>query len=63
MVIQRKGKAVKFEMIQNALATITDVREAFVVIEKFNLSNTEENNLISKWKIERQILACHGITA
>ena len=63
MVIQRKGKAVKFEMIQKALETITDVKEAFAAIERFNLSNTEENNLISKWKIERQILACHGITA
>jgi len=59
MVIQRKGKAIKFKLIQKALETITDVREAFAAIERFNLSNTEENNLISKWKIERQILACH----
>ncbi len=63
MVIQRKGKAIKFELIQKALETVTDVREAFAAIERFNLSNTEENNLISKWKMEQQILACHGITA
>ena len=63
MVIQRKGKAIKFEMIQKALETTTDIREAFAAIERFNLSNTEENQIIGKWKIQRQILACHGITA
>jgi len=63
MVIQRKGKAIKFEMIMKALETITDISEAFAAIERFNLSNTEENSIISNWKIGRQILVCHGITA
>jgi hypothetical protein len=63
MVIQRKGKAVKFEKIQKALRGITDVREAFRAIERFNLSNIEENDIIGKWKIEQQILRCHGIIA
>jgi hypothetical protein len=63
MVIQRKGKAIKFELIQKALETITDVKEVFAAIERFNLSNNEENQIIGKWKMEKQILACHGITA
>jgi hypothetical protein len=63
MVIQRKGKAIKFEMIMKALETTNDVREAFTAIERFNLSNIEENQIIGKWKMEKQILACHGITA
>ena len=62
MVIQRKGKAIKFEMIQKALETVTDTRAAFAAIERFNLSNTEENHIIGKWKMEQQILACHRIT-
>ena len=51
MVIQRKGKAIKFEMIQKAFETVTDTRVAFAAIERFNLSNTEENQIIEKWKM------------
>lgn len=63
MVVQRKGKAVKFEQIQKALEHITDAREAYLALERFNLSNAEENQIISKWKIQIQILACHGVLA
>jgi hypothetical protein len=35
MVIQRKGKAIKFEMIQKALETVIDTRAAFAAIERF----------------------------
>ena len=63
MVIQRKGKAIKFEMIQKTFETVTDTRVAFAAIERFNLSNTEENQIIEKWKMKQHILACHGITA
>lgn len=61
MVIQRKGRASKWDNIQKALKNVTDASEAFLALERFNLSNEEENKIVKSWKIERQILACHGV--
>ena len=62
-MIQRKGIPVKFLKIEAALDKVTDIREAYAAIERFNLSNVEEAALISKWKIQQSIYRCHGIEA
>ena len=42
--------------IWNALKTITDIKEAWNIIDRFNLSNTETNKILNSWKIKQQIL-------
>lgn len=42
--------------IWNALKTITDINEAWNIIDRFNLSNTETNRILNSWKMKQQIL-------
>ena len=57
MVVMRKGMRVKFVKIQKSLKGIVKVEDAFLALEKFGLSNKEENEIVNNWKIEQQIMA------
>jgi hypothetical protein len=61
MVISRKGRMSKYQKIMAALDKATNVDEAFLFIEKFNLTNEEANKLVGNWKIQQHILKVHRV--
>jgi hypothetical protein len=42
--------------IWDALKTVTDVREAFNVCDRFNLSNADTNRIVKSWQMKNQML-------
>lgn len=61
MVISRKGRMSKYQKIKAALDKATNVDEAFLFIEKFNLTNEEANKLVGDWKFKQLVLKVHGV--
>jgi hypothetical protein len=41
-----------WEMLKN----VTDIREAFNVCDRFNLSNADTNRIVKSWQMKNQIL-------
>jgi hypothetical protein len=60
-MIQRKGRAAKWQKIQKALERATTISEAYLILEPFNLTNEEACRIAQQWQIGRQILARHGV--
>lgn len=61
MVISRKGKMSKWNKIQKALERATNIDEAYILLESFNLTNEENCRITQQWQIGRQIRAGHGV--
>jgi hypothetical protein len=61
MVISRKGKMSKWNKIQKALKRATNINEAYILLEPFNLTNEENCTIAQQWQREKMILARHGV--
>ena len=61
MVIYRKGKMPKWNKTQKAFERATDIHEAYILLEPFNLTNEENCMITQQWQTEKIILARHGI--
>lgn len=63
MVIQRKGKATKWQKIQNAIKDCTEIKEVYERLDcsAFKLTFEEMRNIAQNWQTEKTILARHGI--
>lgn len=58
-MIQRKGRASKFQKIQTALEKAKSMSDVYRILDegKFNLSNEEERQIARKWQILQEMLA------
>jgi hypothetical protein len=57
MVINRKGKMSKWNKIQKALERATNIDEAYIILEPFNLTNEENCTIAQQWQLGKQIIA------
>lgn len=62
LVIQRKGRATKWDKIQKTLKTANpkDIHEVYTILERFRLDSEEECEIAQTWQREQQILKTHG---
>jgi hypothetical protein len=60
MVLYRKGRMVKIEQIEKALKRANNIREAYEILEQFNLTNAEECKIAQSWQKEQMMLKVHG---
>jgi hypothetical protein len=49
-MIQRKGRATKWQKIQKNLERATAISEAYLILEPFNLTNEETCRIAQQWQ-------------
>lgn len=62
LVIQRKGKATKWDKIQKTIknANPKTIQEVYTILEQFRLTSAEDREIARMWANEQQILKSHG---
>lgn len=60
-MIQRKGRATKFERIQKTLKNLNPktIQEVYQILEQFRLTSAEDREIAGMWQREQNILKVH----
>jgi hypothetical protein len=61
MVISRKGRLSKFDKIQETIKNAKNVKEVYLMLERFNLSSSEERKIAQDWARIEEMKADHGV--
>ncbi|MDD4778792.1 MAG: hypothetical protein PHV53_10965 [Fermentimonas sp.] len=56
----RNGRMPKWQRIQKEVQKATSIEEAYEILERFNLTNSEECQIAQSWQREQMILKVHG---
>lgn len=59
MVIQRKGRATKWDKIQNAIKNAKNIQDCYIILEQFRLTSAEERQIAQTWQREQEMLFIH----
>jgi hypothetical protein len=60
-VISRKGRLSKFDKINETIKNAHDIKEVYDLLERFNLTSSEERKVAQDWARIEEMKADHGV--
>ena len=61
MVISRKGRLSKFDKINETIKNAKNIKEVYLLLERFNLTSAEERKIAQDWARIEEMKADHGV--
>lgn len=60
-MISRKGRLSKFDKINETIKNAHDIKEVYLLLERFNLTSSEERKIAQDWARVEEMKADHGV--
>ena len=60
-MISRKGRLSKFDKINETIKNAHDIKEVYDLLERFNLTSSEERKVAQDWARIEEMKADHGV--
>ena len=60
-MISRKGRLSKFDKINETIKNAHDIKEVYRLLERFNLTSSEERKVAQDWARIEEMKADHGV--